>query len=547
MDGMNQNNNNDPYRQPNNVQQVDNSYQPNDPYYHNPYQPQDNPYQPQDNRSGQIIQPYNPRKKGFGTKIAVGIACVLVVVIGIGVGVFAYYRSTPSYKITKGFQNLAKEIVQVGNPLTDKIGISDILLMLQEEGGHVETKLNFAVEVPSFGETTLGIDTDFYKDVHAKEMNADTSFSVMNIDFVHLNFYANDEVFCFSIPELFIEDLYIENENVVSQYNNSIFGDLYPSDMEDFSINLFPDEDARISLRDLKSLSVNYGNFDGHLEALIDKMTMEKVEKGLYRVTFTEQETDRVVKDLLEYSAQIYGDNEAMEELTEALKEYSKLVASDVSFLLEIDGKNRIESIMLEDPIEMLDGDASFEGDIYFLGEARSIDKVQGKIAANGVDGKSREVLWQVQLTADDDLYRVDMDLKMSEEEETLGKMKYVVNCDAVKDKFDITYSLKDDELELNAVLEGSIDDYEKGESVEIDLDKAEISYTSDAETADLFKISGDISIEPLRNAIKPSVEPETALFEMSYLDWLGIIYQLDDEYGYIFDSLYDELLDSLW
>lgn len=553
MDGMNQNNNNDPYGQQNNTYQVNdpnqqnNAYQPNNPYYHNPYQPQDNPYQQQVNPAGQMINPYNPQKKGFGVKIAVGIVCALVVMIGIGVGVLAYYRSTPSYKISKGFQNLAKEIVQIGNPLADKIDVSDILRMMQEDGGHVETKLNFLVNVPSFGETTLGVDTDFYKDVHAKEMSADTSFSVMNIDFAHLNIYANDEVFCFSVPELFMENLYIENENVVSQYNDSIFGNFYPSYMEDFSINLFPDENKRVSLRDLKNLSVDYGNFDGHLEAFLDKMTIEKAEKGLYRVTFPQHETDRVVKDLLEYSIQLYGNDQTLEELTEALKEYTNFVDSDVSFLFEIDGKNRIKSIMLESPIEMLDGDASIEGELLFRGETRSIDKIQGKIAVNGADGKPTEALWQIQLTADDDEYRMDMDLKLSEAEKTLGKMKYVMDCDAVKDRFDFSYSLKTDRMEVSAVIEGSIDDYEKGESIEIDLDKAEVSYTSATETIDVIKISGDISIEPLKNTIKPSVEPETAFFEMSYLDWLGIIYQLDDEYGGLLGSLYDGLLDSIW
>lgn len=535
MDGMNQNNNNpygrqdniyqtnDPYSQ-NNAQQMNNPYQANDPYHHNPYQPQNT-------LGGQTVYPYNPQGKKKGAKIAIGLVCALVVLIGIGVGALAYYRSTPSYKITRGLMNLAKEIEQTKNPLSEKVGMSDIMVMMQEEGSHVETKLNLAVDVPFIGETTLGVDTDFYKDVHAKELSADTSLSLMNFDFAHLNIYANDEVFCFSMPELFMEDMYIENENVVSQFNNSILASGAPSDMEDFSIELFPDEDERISMRDWRSMSTVLDDFEADLNACRAGMTMEKVETGLYRVTFPAKETNRLIKSILESYRELYG---AEEEL-DLLKEYKNLVASDVSLLLEIDGKNRIESIMLEEPLEVLDGEASLEMELLFLGETRSIDKTQGKIAVNGVDGQLREAFWQIQQTSNDNAYTMDMDFRWAEEEETLGKMKLVVECDAVKDEFNITYSLKDEETELEVVLESNIDDYDKGESIEIDLDKAAISMDGE----ELFKLSGEIGIEPMRGAVKSSVKPKTAFFEMTMSEWLEIIFMLEDEYG--------SLLDYLW
>lgn len=69
-------------------------------------------------------------------------------------------------------------------------------------------------------------------------MSADTSLSVMNYEFAHLNLYADEEALCFSIPELFLENMYIENEDVVSQYNSSIWTDVTGySDMEDFSFD----------------------------------------------------------------------------------------------------------------------------------------------------------------------------------------------------------------------------------------------------------------------------------------------------------------------
>ena len=591
MDGMNQNNNN-PYGQQDNGYQTNDpyqqnsGYQANDPYQHNPYQQQGNvyqqpdntyqqsniyqqpdntywqgnayqqpgsPYQQQNYTSGQVVNPYNSRKNGFNfnKKIAIGIVCALVVVIGIGVGVLAYYRSTPSYKINKGFQNLAKELLQTGDPLTDKIGINDILEMMQEDGSHVQTKLDFTVDNAGFGKTTLGVDTDFYKDVDAKELNADTSISLMNFEFAHFSIYANDEVFCFSVPELFLEDIYIENEGVVSQYNDSIFGDIYPLDIEDRSINLFPDEKDGFSMKNVRSMSKSFGKLQDDINACRETMTIGKVEKGLYRVTYSQREVDRLLRNILKWYDQVltYGSdgNQASDSISEIFDEYKKLITSDISLLYEIDGKNRIKSIMLEEPVKMLDGGASLEGELLFLGEARSIDKVQGKLTVNGFDGKSRAVIWQALLTSDDDLYRMDMDMELAQDGETFGKVKFIVDCDAVKDTFGITYSLKDDETEVSFVVESSIEDFEKGESVEIELERMELSYTSGSEDIGMFKISGDISVEPLKGNIKPSVKPETEFFEMSYADWISIIYQLNDAYGDILRSMYDELTDYIW
>lgn len=520
--------NNDPYPV-NNTYQANNPYQPNDPYHHNPYQPQSGP-------GGQTVYPYNPQnqKKGSAAKVVIGIACALVVVVGIAIGALAYYRSTPTYKLTKGFQNLAKDLDEKRNPLLEKIGMDEILLMMQKEGGHVETELNLAVDVPLVGETTIGVDTDFYKDVKAKELSADTSLSILNFDFAHLNIYANDEVFCFSIPELFIENMYIENENVISQYNDSILADGDLSDMEDFSINLFPDEDEAISVGDWRTWSKTVDRFEDDIDACRDSMTIEKADKNLYRVTFSEDETDRLIRDMVRYSVQTIDDEETFEEMESIMDKYKRIISSDVCILFEIDGKNNIKSIMLENPIEMLDGKASFEAELFFLGEAKGIDKIQGKVTINGIDDKARSALWQIQQASEDDSYQMDVDLKWSEDKETLGKMKFVMNCDAVKDKFDMTWSMEDDIDDMEIVLKGSFDDIVKGESLELDLD--EVLFTMDDEQ--LFKFSGDILVEPLDKPVKSSVKPETAFFEMSYADWLDIIDAIEDEYGGLLGSL---------
>lgn len=300
-----------------------------------------------------------------------------------------YFRSTPVYKISKGFQNIGREITQTRNPLAEKIGGDDMLRMMQEDGCHVDTSLDFSMDMPMMGTVTLGLDTDFYKDMKAKELNAETSLSMINYEFGHLNIYANDEVFCFSVPELFMEDMYIENENVVSQFNNSILAEYSEqSDAEEFSIDLFSIENKANSIRDWKSFSTAFEQTARDIDACREAMTIEKVEKGLYRVTFPKQEINRLVKNYMKEYSEIYEMTDSMS----ALSYYDNWVTSDLSLLFEISSKNRIESIMIEEPVKMLDSEASVSGELFFLGEDRSIDKVQGKISVDGVDGETRKL-----------------------------------------------------------------------------------------------------------------------------------------------------------
>lgn len=523
--------------------------QVNNPYQHNSYGEQtNNPYAGQQTGSsygdqgnlyhqqfdpyGRQVRPYVPQaqRKGTTVKIVIGAVCVLVLIMALLIGGMIYIRSTPAYKISRGFRNLGKEIGQTQNRLVEKIGINEIIQMMQEEGSHVDSSLNFAAELPFVGRTTLGIDTDYYKDMQAKELNADTTLSLMNMDFAHLNIYADEENFCFSLPELFMENMYIENEHVVSQYNNSILAQLgSPSSMEDFSIDLFADVDDKIRPQEWRDLDKIWEKFEGDLTACKEGMTIAKVEKGLYRVTLPRKESDRLLKDLLDSYMEISG-VEGMQDLWD---DYKDLLCSDISLLFEING-SRIDSIMLEEPVSLWDNTASIESELFFLGEARSLDKVQGKITIEGVDGKTREVIGQIKQTAGSDAYQMDVDVKYSEEEES-GRIKFAMNCDADRDEFDMTFSVKDSADDMEIALEGRLDDIVEGESLEISLDQ--VTFSTDDE--EVYRISGDIAIEPLRDKIKATVKPETAFFEMSLDDWEEIIDKLDDAYGGILNSLW--------
>lgn len=470
-------------------------------------------------------QQYLPQqqKKGVSVKILIAVVSVVIVIFTIvGIGT-AYFRSTAAYKLGKGAQNLAKEFVQIQDPLMDKLGLEALALMMAEDGSHIDTTINFTAE--SLYGTTIGVDTESYKDVPNKQMSANTSVSVMNYEFAHLNLYADEESFCFSIPELFIEDMYIDNENVISQYNQSFLAEVLGiSDAEDFSIDLFADMDDRMSIREWKDLDAFAERYEEDFQACREKMVMEKAGKGFYRIVFPAREMDRLLQDLTKTYDQIY--EMAGEE--QWWKEYDRLIDSDISVLFEISKSNRIESISLETPVAMLDGTASMEASLHFLGDQRSIDRIQGEISVQGEDDIERAIHYQIVQTARENTYKLDMDVELMEENDSVLRVKYVTNSDADKDDFDMNFSVWDDEEDMELILEGNLDDIVKGRSLLLDLER--ITFRMDGE--ELFKITGEILVEPLEDEVTGNVEKKTAFFDMTEDDWLDILYEIDDAYG---------------
>lgn len=479
------------------------------------------------------MRPYVPKKqrRGNAAKIVAGAACVLVLLAALFAGGMIYLRSQPAYMINRGFRKLGREISHSKNPLVEKVDLNEILRMMKEEGSHVNSSLNFSTDIPKLGRITLGVDTDFYKDMHARELNADTAVSLMNMEFVHVSIYADDEVLCFSVPELFLEDMYIENENVVSQYNSSILAELTSkTSMEDFSIDLFGDEDGRIQARDWRELESVWNQLMSDLEACREGMVFEKVEKGLYRVKLPEKETNRLVENFLDSYWELSGINEDSDAFW---KDYRKILSSDISLLLEMNG-SRIDSITLEEPVKLWDDTASIAGEIFFLGKKRSIDKMQGKVEIEGVDGRKREIVGHLQHTASRTKKQIDLDLTYLEEDKS-SVIEFDMDCDAVQNAFDMSFSVNGgtDHFEIN--LESNLVDVVKGESMTIDLDKITFSMRD----SEVYRITGEIGIEPVGDRVKPTVKAETAFFEMSSSDWERIIAKLDDVYGRILDSLW--------
>lgn len=513
------------------------------PQISNPYGIQNVPYgeqrPPKQNVAEQIssfgppVQPYLPPRKSHkkGIFIALGVLLALILLC-VGAGWISHVSSA-SYKIKKGFEKMDQEWVQMKNPLAEKLGADEITQMMEEDGSHIDARLNFTADTYGYGDMTLGVDVDYYKDMRRKEMDVAASLSIMNYDFAHFNFYGDEDVVCFSIPELFIEDLYIETEDVAKQYNRSMWADsyLFGEMDEDYSIDLFPETVNFRTVHSWQDVRESLGQHSDHLETCLQKARIEKAGKGKYRVILDAMEVNHLLRDLLESYEEMLG-----EDMYDILS-YLQLVnmGDDISLLFDIDQGGHIRKISFEEPVRLLDNQIKLEGELLFLGQKRSIDLIRGQIVLWNEDDEKIEFTWQMDqtLSSDADKYDAEIDMKCNVMDEELD-MKYTVCFDAEYDEFRANLSMKDEWGVYKFFAEGGFDDIKPGKSYEVDVR----NFSVEMDGEELFKVTGEIKVEPLRGNIKRSAEAGRAFFELTEEDWERILDRIDEEYGSLWDLL---------
>ena len=494
----------------------------------------------------QLYLPPKDNKK----KTRIIVLCVCAAVLVLILGGWLRHLYSPAYRVQRGILNLTREIEEMKNPLTEKAGIGAVRQMMAQKGFSADSKLNVTVETGDYylGEITLGVDTECDKDMVRKEMASSTTLSMMNYEFGHMEIYGDDENFCFSVPELLLEDMYIENEYVLSQYNDSFWGEMFGEVEEngvlvergesfDYSIDLFHDQ--WIFADEEGAVSAFLEEYASEIEECRRHMTIEKAGTDLYRVSFDPLYFNELVRqvlyDYVDYS--VAGREQAMGMLS-----YFDIIANeDISFLLEINRENRIESIRIEEPLLLCQGDLQISGDFYFLGAERSIDKIQGKIGIKTEqeeETSEEEVTWQVMQSLVSDEYRAESNIRYSisqnGEKQNLG-LDIDLGCDGRKDSFETDISCKTPFGVLDLTAEGGLSHIQKGESFDLELDEVQLLVDDE----ELLLIRGEVGVEPLSRRVKQNVKPKTAFFALSEDDWYTWMGDVLDEYDYLLEGLF--------
>lgn len=501
------------------------------------------PQMPPARRLGPSVQPYLPQPD-HRKRYPVILICVITAITILTAIIWFSYTHSAAYRLGRGFKRLAKEAVALKNPMEEKLGMEALSRMLFTEGSQADTKLNVTFD-SYFGEVTLGMDTTYAQDRRDKEMSASTAVSIMNYELGHMDIYADRENICFSIPELFLEDLYLENENVLAQYNRSMWADDWlfgEAQGDDFTIDLFSqpwvftDEDG-VGKAVLK-------RYAGEIEACRRHMSMEKAGQDIYRISFDGLYFNELIRQILyDYvDASVFGREDAMGILS-----YFDVVSGPekISFLIEMDGADRIECIRLEKPLSLCKGAMHLDGDIYFLGAENSLEKMQGRLFFNnkaGEEEREDEILWEVVRSLEQGEYRMESEAKYSflkdRKKETM-KLGLDLSYNAPKNSFETKANAKIQGSEIALEAAGDFSHIEKGEGFDLKLD--EVNLLLDGE--ETLRVKGTLKLAPLSRRVEKIAKPKTAIFAMGEEEWIEILEKVDQAYGY----LWEKAMNYLW
>lgn len=491
---------------------------------------------------GPPVQPYLPKPDHRKRNRIIFFSVLAVIVIIVGCCWFSYTHSA-GYRIGRGFMRLAKEAEALKNPMYEKLGMEELYRMLYTDGSQTDAKLNVTFDT-FLGEFTLGVDTDYAKDMKKKELSSSTAFSIMNYEFGHLDVYADKENFCFSVPELFLEDLYLENENVLTQYNRSMWADdwlLGEARDDDFSIDLFS---APWYCRDEEGAGKAFlKRYAEEIESCRRNMTMEKAGDGQYRIRLEGSTFNylvwRILSDSLNDTINIPG--AYREDMLGFLSYFDGASGpEEICLLLEMDKADRIESIRLEHPLSLGRGAVRIEGDVYFLGGKNSLERMQGRIAfdnKNDETYREQEIVWQMVRSLEQGEYQMESEAKYSvlkDNTKQTIKLEGDFSYDGPKNSFKAKAALDIQDTDFRWEASGDFSHIRQGESFKLELD--EIRCLTDGEQTMLVR--GEIDLAPLSRRVKQIVEPKTALFALGEAEWIKIFEKIDREYSYLWDTI---------
>lgn len=504
------------------------------------------PQMPPARRLGPAVQPYLPQRDHRKRNLIILICVIVAVTLITGILWFSYTHSA-SYRIQKGFVKLFREEAALKNPMNEKLGTEALYRMLFTEGGEADTKLNVTFNT-FLGEVTLGVDTDYVKDMREKELSSSTALSIMNYEFGHVDVYADRENVCFSVPELFLEDLYVENEDVLAQYNRSMWADDWlfgEASGDDFSIDLFS---APWYVTDEEGAGKAFLNrYAMEIESCRRHMTMEKAGRNVYRVSFEGSSFNALVRQIL--SDYLHDHLHFPQSYREGILGIMSCFdpgsgSEEIAFLLEIDERGSIGSIRLEHPISLGRGAIRLDGDIYFLGGENSLEKMQGRIFFDNKEAeeaREQEIVWQVVRSLEQGEYRMEAEAKYSflrNDVKQTVKLEGDFDYDGPKNSFKTKVSADIQETEFAMEASGDFSHIRKGEGFDLELD--EVQFLIDGEQNMLVR--GEIDLAPLSGRVKQFAEPKTALFAMGEDDWSRILEKIDREYGYLWEMAADYL-----
>lgn len=479
------------------------------------------------------------KKKGKGALIAVIAVLVILLLTVAGILIYKMFGGNPKAKLTKGLNNLAKELDSYGNPLEDEIDFATITQKMLTEAYTMDIKLDVSVPDSDSMMDTIGVDITSNCDVTNKLMEAEMKASIANIELLKMNMTADDNMLYVSLPD-FLKDTYAVNmETLGKDYNASAWTGILGMEVdESLSYDLFAeakkaevdntllaDEIAEI----VETMTVeDSGNVveierDGKtircdgVKATLNKDALNAFLDALCEAILDSDYMQTALKQqmILKQSMDVgYMDEAEMEDmLREEFREsFSVRFDSDVELCFYMDGKNRIVNIATPSKIKLKDSMVTSVGfSLVFSGTDRVLDNVSGTVK---MSSDEREVRMEIERTAKltKDAYENDFALELSNDAGASMGLKYSADWDLEDKSYKMVLDMEEEESDsLSFMIKGDFTDIEKGKSVTMNIGELSLAKND----VKLLSISGSLSCEPFDGEIK-APKDAVDLFGMS-------------------------------
>lgn len=505
-------------------------------------------------------QPPVKKKKGAAGLI---IALVILGILLIGVAVWllvGLLGDTPQAKISKGFQNWAKETEDYGSSIGEQLGWEQIRKMINEES--VAIHMSMDLTVPDAGIPTVGVDINSGIDREKKLQNSDIAVSVSNMQLIRFQMAADADRIYLACPELAEKTYSFGTKDLGKKFNGSAWAALTGWTLdESLDFDLWAEADpAETEAGEAQTAEDLFGKealerMTGDMQQIAQTMIVEATDASIeierngkkvscdgYRVVLEKEAMNAFLDDLQEeIRSGKYGQmvkERMMESLDvpgevdeiweEAVSILDGRLTEDLELVFYLDNRNRIVHMATPEPVRLDTSDIGFAFAVDFNGAERTLDDVSGTVKFIGaLPEDSLSIDFTRTAECGKDTYKNWFEAVLSAydaysgEEESLSVV-YSNQWNLKTHDFDIdlTVYVEDEELSLN--LEGAFENIRKGEAFTLNIGSASLRLDDDT----LLKLRGTYEVGPLQGQIEVP-ENATDLLAMSENEITLLVYEM--------------------
>ena len=518
---------------------------------------QGQPMQPGQGSYFQVpIPPSQPTKKKHTGLLIGGILLIIVLILALIGGLLYYFVwRTPQRRLARGLANMAKEMLDYGNPVSEEIDLAEVINNRTDSGTFdlsINVGLPWLADLP-----TVGLDFVRDYDYEAENMQMSFDISAYNVNLFESRATVIGDILYLEVPDILSHSYSADLSNLGKDYNNSAWAELFgiqidddlsydffvrPEAVEDESLDKLRGELAAVFAADLakigdsmvieksgESLKIERNGKSVTCEGILvtlDKDDLEEMVDDMREVILNSDYVEELIEQAIQSSDYYDARGEFKELLRELLEEqFNPELKDDLKICFYLDSRDRVLAIETYEGIKFKNSMIeNLRFSLEFTGSDRTLDNVAGEILLE-YDGNEFTIETEQEVKLTKEIYEKTFTASISvegvKEQIDIG---YVSSWDIADKEFDLefTFDSPSDTLSMNA--RGAFSEIEKGEAFTLKLGSFNLS--ADEET--LLTLSGSLRMEPFEGSITPP-DDSRDFFGLSQLEILGLVMELQE------------------